>query len=509
MSVKERASDTKGLNQLRTEVGKMSKDASQPAAAPSADVGELEHLRDDLARLAEAVAATPASQGGSPEDKDRLLSQLLSELSQSSDTQTKSNSVDASADQSSPSSSAGGADRQEVVASITADEYKTALQSWYLRSWHQGDTYKRLKGMTKSILGTWFATSPSAEKYCSGPLQGPGLGGIIYLVKAGKGNFWRTVRMQETWVRHVGPEDRVLFLADEDVEWNNDHKKLESVLRVPVHSMWPDCKHPNPAYKEGCSPYHLLPLKIGYGLRAAAEMAEQQGLKPSWYMILDDDTFIVPKHMRRALARHDPTKALVLGNIGPSRCPGVCGGAGWAMSVAAIDSFREHYDEYMNECVKAVPYNIVFDDGLIPNFLLGRKSYDANTVPASMKATLHELVEVNPFAPRAFEKSPEQWFGSIKWNELIYQFEDRQGGFALCPATFHAKDPSRSEEISRQVITNLYDQFIRDDPDILPVQGSWRLVEGWRCDTPKAGGKKWDITLGKCTDKVGKHFEVK
>eukprot|EP00747_Dinoflagellata_sp_TGD_P179560 gnl/TRDRNA2_/TRDRNA2_30573_c0_seq1.p1 gnl/TRDRNA2_/TRDRNA2_30573_c0~~gnl/TRDRNA2_/TRDRNA2_30573_c0_seq1.p1 ORF type:complete len:597 (-),score=90.02 gnl/TRDRNA2_/TRDRNA2_30573_c0_seq1:63-1853(-) len=506
MSSEGRTSHIKVVEEFERQVDGLSSRASKLSEAHGGNAQELASLRSDLNRLLETLKGESAAEPKEGGNHEQSLSQLLSQLSQIPNPAASST---AAADSAPPS-----AEREDILATLTRDEFQRALHGWYLSSFNKNG-YQHSKNMTKELLGAWFSLPPDAPKqFCTKQPEGhlPGLGGIIYLIKAGKGNFWRCLQAQDTWIRHIGPQDRVLFLADEDVEWNEDHKKLQSVLRVPVHSLWPDCRHPDPKYNEGCSPYHLLPLKVGYGLQAAAEVAEQAGLDPSWYVILDDDTFVVPKNMRRVLGPYDPHEAHVMGNVGVSRCPGMCGGAGWAMSKKAVAGFRENYEWYMEECKKGVPHSVVFDDALLPNFLTGVRTFETNLMPQTIKAKRHDIVEMHGYAPRSRQQQPEKWIGeyvSNKWNQLIAAHEDRQGGFMPCTATFHTKDQTRDEEINKQLMSLLAEIYLHSDPDDrLALEGPWRLVDGWRCDTPQQGGKQWAITVGKCTDKVGKHFEI-
>merc|ERR1719401_2883869 len=96
--------------------------------------------------------------------------------------------------------------------------------------------------------------------------------------------------------------------------------------------------------------------------------------------------------MRRVLAAYDPDRPNLVGSVAQA---GFYGGAGWAMSRAAVKAFVKGYKAYMGTAMSNIEKDFVYDDVLMPEWM--RKHADAmfknnrsfNVDPLNPDAALH------------------------------------------------------------------------------------------------------------------------
>lgn len=337
-----------------------------------------------------------------------------------------------------------------------------------------------------------MAPSPKAPPRAPCPPDGPGglpEEPVLYLLKTGAGSIWKAKVAQDTWVRAVGPEDRVAWLCDEDCPRD---PPLESLLVVPTKSLWPECRIDGHL----CSFYHLLPLKVGMGLVAAVRLAtEGSGRAPGWYVVGDDDTFFVPSHVRRALKRYSPDTPVMLGEKAQA---GYYGGGGWAMSRAAVELFQATYDEYRAGAMSNIARNFVYDDILVPEHIF------ANARKAGVASRRDEVFVDAPEFCASPPADAEAGSEPIRVPVLVPARDGEttllQAGRACnsrCPASFHLKgNMSQELQWSHELAASELDQS-GDSRG-----GSWRLVEGRMCVEGSArggnDGNGWPVSLRRC-----------
>eukprot|EP00747_Dinoflagellata_sp_TGD_P218597 gnl/TRDRNA2_/TRDRNA2_90818_c0_seq1.p1 gnl/TRDRNA2_/TRDRNA2_90818_c0~~gnl/TRDRNA2_/TRDRNA2_90818_c0_seq1.p1 ORF type:complete len:566 (+),score=117.53 gnl/TRDRNA2_/TRDRNA2_90818_c0_seq1:38-1735(+) len=459
------SSGAETLKAVRLEVGKLTeaataeKAARSAAAAKQAAVGQkLETIRQEVTKLLEATRTASTN----------------SKLDEQG---TKAPPVAAPSD--------GKQSREQILSTLTKEELNKALVGLRLRTLAEPKGYDHAKSLFKSILSTIYKLPPPEDCPAVGSKSEGVDGATIYLVKTHPATFWKAAKMQETWVRRVMPGDRVLFLCDEKCPKSGEGADLQSLLSVPVRSAWPGCR--------SCDGRKLLPLKVGYGIAAAVDLLEKEGTKyPSWFVILDDDTFVIPGHVRRALAKHDSDKALVLGEKGlvlgqDNKKRQLDGGAGLALSAGAVRKFRKAYLDYMNGAEKSIKEGFAWDDGTISNFMAEK-----------LGAERLDLPEFNGFPPRGEPVKrghEEMWVGGVvNVGHFANEKENRQGGLAPCAATFHLR-PESGRETFNQLAEVLKKKYL-DKAHAAPVQGAWRLLSDWRCDKAPQGDSRWKVSPG-------------
>lgn len=300
-----------------------------------------------------------------------------------------------------------------------------------------------LRDIDVVTAGTIFSSLVSFFGVCRplGSLKqelGPTRGGILYLVKTWNGTLQKRAKlMQEGWMRHVLPEDKVVFLCDEQCTMD---PSLDSVLKVPMFEFWPNCPHEVQHTQYKCGGYALLPLKVGAGILAAVSLL-QQHLPPQWYVVCDDDTYIVPANMRSLLEQFDPSKPLVIGQRKSHTPAGVFGGAGWAMSHAAVENFAQTYPEYMQKSEDQIRQGFIYDDILMPEWTV------------------------------AHFNSSRIW--SDKIETALPGFAEHVG-MRPCRATWHLSTKSSKFE---SMVDSLTQHYLAKQPK----SKDWQLFEGWMC----------------------------
>jgi hypothetical protein len=169
---------------------------------------------------------------------------------------------------------------------------------------------------------------------------------ILVMVITGEAHHQdRVEAILDTWGRWL-PRERLLFISDAA----ND---TLGTIRAP-HT------------QGGHGPSQR---KWFYGVLAAAN-ASRNGLPADWFVVADDDTFLLVPNLLEFLGRHDPSKPAYFGQVCSQNCAGpcVCGGGGWAASAPLFLRMADDFDSYGTwppPCCKGMYYS----DQIISRYL--------------------------------------------------------------------------------------------------------------------------------------------
>eukprot|EP00747_Dinoflagellata_sp_TGD_P163263 gnl/TRDRNA2_/TRDRNA2_181751_c0_seq1.p1 gnl/TRDRNA2_/TRDRNA2_181751_c0~~gnl/TRDRNA2_/TRDRNA2_181751_c0_seq1.p1 ORF type:complete len:683 (+),score=106.18 gnl/TRDRNA2_/TRDRNA2_181751_c0_seq1:93-2141(+) len=95
-------------------------------------------------------------------------------------------------------------------------------------------------------------------------------------------------------------------------------------------------------------------------------MAADPPVEYKWYMLNDDDNFVIPRGLLRLVDGHDPANLTVLAHVG---CDGICGGAGIVFSRGLM----KHIGETLPAIRGKYPKEIGFVDVTVASWLLSEQ----------------------------------------------------------------------------------------------------------------------------------------
>jgi hypothetical protein len=200
-------------------------------------------------------------------------------------------------------SALGDAVQQAVVGALRGDG-------------HMG-TCRGCKRVRSSV-----ANASSAHVPGSGPVDVHRV--MIIVITGAVHHQDRVETILDTWGRWV-PRERLLFISDAD------NATLGTIGT------------PNTAGGHGPSQ-----RKWFYAPMIAANASRAGGLPTDWFVVADDDTFLLVPNLLTFLGQHDPKKRAWFGQTCSQQCGGpcVCGGAGWAASAPLFLRMADDFEEY-------------------------------------------------------------------------------------------------------------------------------------------------------------------
>lgn len=170
---------------------------------------------------------------------------------------------------------------------------------------------------------------------------------ITYVVITGAATVDWAELMFLTWGKAIKKPHRLLFVADSwmrpgSKDYNYSFLNLPNSM-IPIHY-----SNSETAAKEhrvgGMTEYDRSQLKwldaiiyLGEELEIASSSGRSIKNITDWYVFLDDDTLMIPSGIKALLSEYDPKQSLLIGK-GGKECHKLCGGAGFALSVAMMNN---------------------------------------------------------------------------------------------------------------------------------------------------------------------------